>query len=136
MAKEKKKPARNALHSNAGGEMTIDDLAQLMGVGFENVQKQFGDVQKQIEDLTLITGKSFNETQKQINNLYFEQKEFRSESSEKFSKLEKDMIWVKDILEAHTKMLKDLDEEKVFVVHRTDRIENDVEILKKRLKVA
>ena len=78
----------------------------------------------------------FTDLQEQINKIYFEQKEFRSESSEKFFKLEKDMTWVKDILEAHTKILKDLDEEKVFVVHRTDRIESDVELVKKRLKIA
>lgn len=110
-------------------EMTIDDLMRVLDQGF-------GNIQKQIDDLNLMTGRGFNDVQSQINSLAFEQKEFRSESSEKFSKLEKDMTWVKDILEAHTKMLKDLDEEKVFVVHRTDRIENDVEILKKHLKIA
>ncbi|MCX6809527.1 MAG: hypothetical protein NTZ65_02135 [Candidatus Berkelbacteria bacterium] len=135
MPKEKKKPARNALHSNAGGEMTIDDLAQSMSEGFRNVQKQFKNVQKQIDNLALITGEGFNDTQKQINNLYFEQKEFRAEASGKFFKLEKDMVWVKEILEGHTGILKDLDEERIFVIHRTDRIEDDVEIIKKRLKV-
>lgn len=99
-------------------EMTIDDLAAL-------VMDEFGRVREEIKN-----------TREETRGGFFEVGENITELKSDVAGLKKDMVWVKDILEAHTKMLKDLDEEKVFVVHRTDRIENDVEILKKRLKVA
>ena len=123
--------------------MTIDDLTEVLNRGFSNIQKQIDDLNLQINDLNLMTGKGFNDVQNQINGLAlgqkglaFEQKEFRNEANTKFSKLEKDMVWVKDILESHTTILKDLDQERIFIVHRTDRIESDVELIKKRLKTA
>ena len=116
--------------------MTIDELAEIVNKGFSNVQSQVSGLNKRIDDLELMTGNGFNDVQNQINDLAFDHREFRKESNERFSKLEKDMGWVKEVLEAHTKILKDLDEEKIFMIHRTDRIENDVNLLKKRLKIA
>lgn len=92
MTKEKKKPARNALHSNAGGEMTIDDLATI-------VMDEFGRVREEIQGTRKETRDGFFAVNERLENLENNASEFK-----------KDMTWVKDILEAHTKMLKDLDE--------------------------
>jgi len=81
-----------------------------------------------IDDLAVMVMNEFNVVREELHN------EIGSVRGD-IKLLQSDMTWVKDILEAHTKMLKDLGEEKVFIVHRTDRIENDVEIIKKRLKV-
>ena len=99
-------------------EMTIDDLATMVMDEFGRVREEIQNIRKETRDGFFVVGNRFDNLENDVTGL------------------KKDMIWVKDILEAHTKMLKDLDEEKVFVVHRTDRIESDVEILKKRLKVA
>ena len=107
-------------------EMTIDDLATLVMGEFTAVRKEFRDeLQSEVGSLRKDVKAGFFAIDERFNNL-----------ENDVSGLKKDIVWVKVILEAHTKMLKDLGEEKVFVVHRTDRIENDVEVLKKRLKIA
>lgn len=103
-------------------EITIDDLATMVMDEFNAVRKELrGEV---------------GSVRKDINTGFFAVNERLGNLVTDTSGLKKDMVWVKDILESHTKILKDLDEERIFIVHRTDRIENDVELLKKRLKTA
>jgi len=54
----------------------------------------------------------------------------------RLTKVEKDVTWIKEILEKHTTMLKDLDQERVFIINRVTRLEKELELIKKQLKVA
>lgn len=117
-------------------EMTIDDLALIIRSGLKEAKKDNNDLAALVMDEFGRVREEIKNTREETRGGFFEIGEHITELKGDVAGLKKDMIWVKDILEAHTKMLKDLDEEKVFVVHRTDRIENDVEILKKHLKIA
>ena len=113
-------------------EISIDDLATIVMKEFTAVREEmnagFSEVGEQIIGLK----KDNSGLKEDVSGL----KEGVLGLKEDVSGLKKDMVWVKEILESHTKMLKDLDEERIFMVHRTDRIESDVDLVKKRLKIA
>ena len=50
--------------------------------------------------------------------------------------IKKDMVWVKDILEKHTGFLQRLYEERIFTLNYVNRLEKEIEFVKKRLKIA
>lgn len=52
----------------------------------------------------------------------------------RLNKLEHNQNIHLDVLDAHTKMLKDLKQEQTFALARDERIEDDVLMLKKKLK--
>ena len=56
--------------------------------------------------------------------------------NEKITELSKSIGWVKDVLDDHTLMLRNLDDERLAGIHRTDRIEKDIVSMKKQLKLA
>lgn len=54
----------------------------------------------------------------------------------RLTKVEKDVVWIKEILEKHTTMLRNLDQERIFIINRVTRLEKEIELIKKQLKVA
>lgn len=100
---------------------TIDDLAVMVARGFSEMDERFERVYKRFDGVD----KRFDRIESRLDRL-----------EKRIERIEADIIWIKEILEKHTKMLKDLSEEKIFIVHRIDRIEKEVELIKKRLKIA
>jgi len=53
----------------------------------------------------------------------------------RFDKLEKDNTWIKEVLESHTGMLNRLDQERMFTINHVNRLESDINKIKKQLKL-
>ena len=89
-----------------------------------------------IDDLAVMVAKGFADLEQRIN-VRFDKLENKFETlAKRVVTIEKDITWIKEILESHTTILRDLSEEKTFIVHRIDRIEKEVELIKKNLKIA
>ena len=95
-------------------EMTINDLAVMMN-------GSFSDMQSQINKLEI----KFDGTQGLIGDL-----------SKGQGSIKQDTIWIKEILEKHTAILQRLDEERIFTLNYVQRLEKEINIIKKRLKIA
>jgi archaellum component FlaC len=89
-----------------------------------------------IDDLAVMIANEFGQVRKEMANGFRELKEEIADIKTRITKVEKDIIWIKAVLESHTTILRDLSEEKTFIVHRMDRIEKEVELIKKNLKIA
>jgi hypothetical protein len=95
-------------------EMSINDLAVMINGGFSDMQSQINRLEVK-----------FDGTQNRIGDL-----------SKTQGSIKQDMIWIKDILEKHTMILQRLDEERIFTLNYVQRLEKEINIIKKRLKIA
>lgn len=95
-----------------------------------------GDLSDQINNLSQKTDDRIESLTGQIENLA-EAINFGFNTSEKrFQKIENNLTEVRKILEAHTTILKRLDEERIFTLNYVKRLENEIEKIKVHLKIA
>ena len=107
----------------------VDKRFDVVDKRFDGVDKKFDDVDKSIGDLAASTAVGFEKMHKYVDNR-FEMVDIA------LLELRKDARWTRDVLDKHAGWNLTLDQERIFIVHRTDRIESDVELIKKRLKTA
>jgi len=81
-------------------------------------KKREQKLERMIEDLTFSVAKGFEKVEGDIISL------------------KSDMVWVKDILEKQSGTLLRLDQERVFSLNYIQRLEKEVEKIKKQLKIA
>lgn len=99
-------------------DFTIDDLALMTAQGFNEVDNKFDEMRKEVRE-------GFRLMSEEIVDLKSD-----------VSILKDDMVWVKNILEKHTGFLQRLDEERIFTLNYVNRLEKEIEFVKKRLKIA
>ncbi len=106
-------------------KIELNDVLEAVNKGFTSVQKQFDGIQNQFDGIQ----NQFDEIQNQFAAMgeRFDRLESR------VANLESDMKWVKDILEGHSTILKRLDEERLFMFHRQNRLEDRIEKIEKHL---
>lgn len=109
-------------------EATIDDLALMIGKGFEGVDKRFNEVDKRFEEVN----HRFNEVGIAIARNGIDILEIKRDVGE----IKKDTAFLKDISEKNATAIKRLDEERIFMVSRTDRLENGLKEVRLYLKLA
>lgn len=97
----------------------IDGLEISMDKKFLAQDKKFD---QKIDDLALSVARGFSD-----QNDRFEKR---------FNKLEKDNVWIKGVLESHTGMLNRLDQERMFTINYINRLESEINKIKKQLKIA
>lgn len=110
-------------------EIKIEDLAvaiaglsQIVEKGFKQVDKRFEQVDKKIESevngLAMTTAKSFDRVEHRLVNI------------------ENNMTWVKNVLERHSGFLARLDQERIFTISHIHRLEDEINKIKKQLKIS
>lgn len=75
-------------------------------------------IEKMIEDLAASVARGFHE------------------QNERFIKLEENIVWIKNILESHSTTLARLDQERIFTINHVERLESEIQTIKKFLKLA
>jgi chromosome segregation ATPase len=99
----------------------VGDLASSMAKGFEKVEGDILDLKSDVSGLKTDV---------------FDLKSGVSSLKSDVGGLKVDMIWVKDILEKQTGTLMRLDQERIFSLNYVQRLEKEVEKIKKQLKIA
>lgn len=129
--------------------MTIADLATLTARGFEHVEKRFHGVEKDIKDIktdvkelkTDVSGlktdvkglkKDVSCLQTDMAIVKLDIKDIRTVQEEHSKKLDRHT----DMHESTAGMLKMLDEERYFTINHVNRLEGEINQIKKRLKLA
>jgi vacuolar-type H+-ATPase subunit I/STV1 len=82
-------------------------------------------IEKLIDDLAISVSKGFDHQNERFDKL-----------ESRFDNLEKDNVWIKDILEKQTTTLERLDQERIFTFNYIKRLEAEVNKIKKQLKIA
>lgn len=96
----------------------VENLVVSVASGFNDQNEHF---EKRFDKLVMSVANGFND-----QNERFEKR---------FDKLEKDNIWIKDILESHSTILARLDQERVFTINHVNRSEVEIIKIKKHLKL-
>ena len=98
-------------------EITIDKIARVMELGFKKSDRRFEDLSEQVSALAETISFGFDSSEK------------------RFQKIENNLVEVREILEAHTTILKRLDEERIFTLNYVKRLENEIEKIKVHLNI-
>jgi hypothetical protein len=92
-------------------DMTINDLAQLVSQSFTEQQKYMDGRFSQIEDRLNTMDKKFTEHDEKFDRIF-------------------------TILDNHSHILDRLDQERLFTLEHVKRLENEIDRIKTRLKIA
>lgn len=120
-------------------EKTVGGLASEVRQGFSSIDKNFSRVDKAIEDLATITAKNFERVDKKIESLHFDVSLTKIDVGtikQDVNSAKSNTTWMRDVLEEHTTILKRLDQERIFSLNYIQRLEKEVEKIKKQLKIA
>jgi len=118
----------------------IGDLRDLMVEKFDQVDSKFDQVDARFEQIDA----RFEQVDSRFNQVdaRFDQVDARFSNVDdrlgrvenRLDKLEQNQNIHLNVLDKHTKMLMDIKQEQAFALHRQERIEKDVLMLKKKLK--
>ena len=120
-------------------EAMIEDLAITIANSFEKSQehmdKRFEQVDARFEQID----KRFERVEDNIFTIkedIYGLKEDVSGLEQNVSKLQTGMDWTKNVLDLHTGLLQRLDQERAFTMSHVQRLEDEIDRIKKQLKIA
>lgn len=109
-------------------------------IAIEKLSDSVNSINKKIDGLEISMDKKFLAQDKKfdqkIDDLALSVARGFSDQNDRFNKLEKDNVWIKEVLESHTGMLNRLDQERVFTINYINRLESEINKIKKQLKIA
>ncbi|MCX6808162.1 MAG: hypothetical protein NTW50_00650 [Candidatus Berkelbacteria bacterium] len=128
-------------------EKMIENLAISTAKGFADqskviedlaisTAKGFADQSKVIEDLAISTAKGFADQNERFEKRFNKLENINVGFEKRFDRLENDNIWIKNVLENHSTILERLDQERIFTINHVNRLEDEINEIKKQLKIA
>lgn len=114
----------------------IGDLAATMERGFAAQDEKFVVIEKRfdkkIDDLARAVARGFAAQDER-----FDKQDIKFDRIDKrLEKLEADNVWTRNVLEQHTTILARLDQERIFTISHVNRLEDEINKIKKQLKIA
>ncbi len=118
-----------------GKETTLNEVLEAVNRGFTEVEKRFSKIDKRFTENDFRIDnieKAILGSRVELSNLKFE----LAETKQNIRDIKEDTIFLKDVAEKHSKILKDLDEERLFTLNYVKRLDNEAEKMKAHLKIA